>query len=78
MLAEQISVGPADPKTSIDSLELTVRAYHCLKRKGITTVEDILALSREDLKGVRNLGSKSLEEVVEKIRQIGYPEFCAE
>ena len=78
MLAEQISVGPAAPKTSIDSLELTVRTYHCLKRKGITTVGDILPLSREDLKGIRNLGSKSLEEVVEKIRQIGYPEFCAE
>lgn len=56
----------------IDELELSVRAYNCLKRAGINTIDQLLALSDEDLRTVRNLGRKSYEEVKERIAEWGY------
>ena len=56
---------------NIDELELSVRSYNCLKRAGINTVEELCNKTSEDMMKVRNLGRKSLEEVLEKLRELG-------
>jgi DNA-directed RNA polymerase subunit alpha len=56
---------------SIDELELSVRSYNCLKRAGINTVEDLSNRTEESMMKVRNLGRKSLEEVIAKLAQLG-------
>ncbi len=56
---------------SIDELELSVRSYNCLKRAGINTVEELTNKSTEEMMKVRNLGRKSLEEVLEKLKELG-------
>ncbi len=48
-------------------MDLSVRSYNCLKRAGINSVEDLTKKSREDMLKVRNLGLKSLEEVIQKL-----------
>ena len=56
---------------SIDELELSVRSYNCLKRAGINTVEELTNKTSEDMMKVRNLGRKSLEEVLAKLKELG-------
>lgn len=56
---------------SIDELELSVRSFNCLKRAGINTVEELINKTPEDMMKVRNLGRKSLEEVLEKLKELG-------
>ena len=56
---------------SIDELELSVRSYNCLKRAGINTVEELCNKTPEDMMKVRNLGRKSLEEVLAKLKELG-------
>ena len=56
---------------SIDELELSVRSYNCLKRAGINTVEELTNKTSEDMMKVRNLGRKSLEEVLGKLKELG-------
>ena len=56
----------------IDELELSVRSFNCLKRANINTVEELVQKSEEDMMAVRNLGKKSLEEVKEKLADIGF------
>ena len=56
---------------SIDELELSVRSYNCLKRAGINTVEELTNRTPEDMMKVRNLGRKSLEEVLAKLKELG-------
>ena len=56
---------------SIDELELSVRSYNCLKRSGINTVEELTNKTSEDMMKVRNLGRKSLEEVLAKLKELG-------
>ena len=58
-------------ETSIEDLEFSVRSYNCLKRAGIHTVADIVSKSEQDMIKVRNLGKKSLDEVVNKIKGLG-------
>ena len=65
-----------DPKqkileTSIDDLELSVRAYNCLKRAAINNVQDIVNKSENEMMKIRNLGRKSLKEVMDKIKEMG-------
>jgi len=55
---------------SIDELELSVRSYNCLKRAGINTVEELTNKTPEDMMKVRNLGRKSLEEVLAKLKEL--------
>ena len=55
----------------IEELELSVRSYNCLKRAGISTVEDLANKTEEDMMKVRNLGKKSLDEVINKLRSLG-------
>ena len=56
---------------TIDELELSVRSYNCLKRAGINTVEELCNKTSEDMMKVRNLGRKSLEEVLAKLKELG-------
>lgn len=65
-----------DPKvkaleTSIEDLDFSVRAYNCLKRAGIHTLQDLVNKSENDMMKIRNLGKKSLKEVLDKIRDMG-------
>lgn len=56
---------------TIEELDLSVRSYNCLKRAGINTVEDLTNKSEEDMMKIRNLGRKSLEEVINKLNGLG-------
>ena len=56
---------------SIEDLDLSVRSFNCLKRAGINTVEDLASKTEEDMMKVRNLGRKSLEEVLKKMKDLG-------
>jgi DNA-directed RNA polymerase subunit alpha len=56
---------------TIEELDLSVRSYNCLKRAGINTVHDLTEKTQEEMMKVRNLGSKSLEEVLNKIDSLG-------
>jgi len=56
---------------SIEDLDLSMRSYNCLKRAGINTVSELLQRNEEEMIKVRNLGKKSLEEVVKKLSELG-------
>ena len=56
---------------TIEELEMSVRSFNCLKRAGIDTVEDLINRTEEDMIKVRNLGKKSLEEVIQKLHDLG-------
>lgn len=56
----------------IEELDLSVRSFNCLKRANIHTVEDLIGMSEEEMMKVRNLGRKSLEEVIQKISSLGF------
>ncbi len=65
-----------DPKTkaletSIEDLDFSVRAYNCLKRAGIHTLQDLVNRTESDMMKIRNLGKKSLKEVLDKIKEMG-------
>ena len=57
---------------TIEELDLSVRSFNCLKRAGINTVEDLIGKSEEDMMKVRNLGRKSLDEVINKLSSLGF------
>ena len=57
---------------NIDELDLSVRSFNCLKRAGINTVEDLINKTEDDMMKVRNLGRKSLEEVINKLDSLGF------
>ena len=58
-------------ETSIDDLDLSVRAYNCLKRAGILTLKDLTDKSENEMMKIRNLGKKSLKEVIDKVKSMG-------
>ena len=58
-------------ETSIDDLDFSVRAYNCLKRAGVNTLGDLTAKSELEMMKVRNLGKKSLKEVMDKVKDMG-------
>mgnify|MGYP003452466763 FL=1 len=57
---------------TIEELDLSVRSYNCLKRAGINTVEELTEKTESDMMKVRNLGKKSLEEVIQKLEELGF------
>lgn len=57
---------------TIEELDLSVRSFNCLKRAGINTVEDLINKSEDEMMKVRNLGRKSLEEVIQKLESLGF------
>ncbi|MGH3741849.1 MAG: DNA-directed RNA polymerase subunit alpha, partial [Micromonosporaceae bacterium] len=77
--AEGIDIGPspqdaqlaADLALPIEELDLSVRSYNCLKREGITTVGELVTKSEADLLDIRNFGAKSIDEVREKLQELG-------
>ena len=56
---------------TIEELDLSVRSFNCLKRAGINTVEDLIDKTEDEMMKVRNLGRKSLEEVMNKLSAMG-------
>jgi DNA-directed RNA polymerase subunit alpha len=77
--AEGIDIGPSPAdelvaeqlSTPIESLDLTVRSFNCLKREGIHTVGELISRSEADLMDIRNFGSKSIDEVKDKLLSLG-------
>ncbi len=77
--AEGIEIGPsptdsalaADLALPIEELNLTIRSYNCLKREGIHQVGELVARSEADLLDIRNFGAKSINEVKEKLAELG-------
>ncbi|MEY4993939.1 MAG: hypothetical protein RIS82_1061 [Actinomycetota bacterium] len=77
--AEGIEIGPAPVEVGlspelampIEDLDLTVRSYNCLKREGINTVSELIGLSEDQLMNIRNFGSKSVDEVRDKLTSMG-------
>ena len=57
---------------SIDELEFSVRAYNCLKRANINTLQDLTQKSETEMMKIRNLGKKSLKEVIDKVKELGF------
>ena len=71
MSQKELSMKDKLLETPIEELEFSVRSYNCLKRAGIHTVADIVSKTEQDMIKVRNLGKKSLEEVINKIADLG-------
>lgn len=77
--AEGIEIGPApveavlsnEMATPIESMDLSVRSYNCLKREGINSVSELVALSEHQLMNIRNFGQKSVDEVRDKLIEMG-------
>lgn len=61
-----------DLEMSIDELEFSVRAYNCLKRANINTLQDLTEKSENEMMKIRNLGKKSLKEVIDKVKEMGF------
>ena len=58
-------------ETPIEEIEFSVRAYNCLKRAGINTVQDLISKKEIEVTKIRNLGKKSLKEVIDKVKEMG-------
>ncbi|MBQ8893144.1 MAG: DNA-directed RNA polymerase subunit alpha [Clostridia bacterium] len=71
MVDKEVSSTSTALRMTIEELDLSVRSFNCLKRAGINTVEDLINKSEEDMMKVRNLGRKSLDEVIGKIASLG-------
>ena len=71
MVEPEVNNASKNLDVTIDELELSVRSYNCLKRAGINTVKDLTSRTEEDMITVRNLGRKSLDEVIEKLNSMG-------
>lgn len=71
MIEKEVASKEKVLEITIEELDLSVRSFNCLKRAGINTVEDLISRSEEDMMKVRNLGRKSLEEVIGKLEALG-------
>lgn len=76
-IVDHINCQPVESKTryieySCEELDLSVRSYNCLKRAGIRTLDDVISKTEDELMLVRNLGRKSLDEVIKKVKEYGY------
>ncbi len=77
--AEGVEIGPspvdeqlaADLALPVEELKLTMRSYNCLKREGIHTVSELVSRSEQDLLDIRNFGSKSIDEVKQRLAEMG-------
>ena len=73
IIAEKEDTGKEEVlERTIEELDLSVRAFNCLKRAGVNTVGDLIGKSPEEMMKVRNLGKKSLEEVMSKLESLGF------
>ena len=71
VVEEEVVADVAAPTISIEDLELSVRAYNCLKRASINNMAELLKKSEHDLLNIKNFGKKSSDEVIEKLHQFG-------
>lgn len=71
MMESEEKVVDSKLEKKIEDLDLSVRSYNCLKRANINTVRELTQKTEEEMMKVRNLGRKSLKEVVQKLREIG-------
>ena len=71
MVESDVAVKEKVLEMTIEDLDMSVRSFNCLKRAGIDTVEDLTNRTEEDMIKVRNLGKKSLEEVIAKLHSLG-------
>ena len=71
MSQKELSMKDKLLETPIEELEFSVRSYNCLKRAGINVVADIVSKTEQDMIKVRNLGKKSLDEVISKVKDLG-------
>lgn len=69
---ETVDTGKENLSKPIEELQLSIRSYHCLKRANINTVEDVIQKTLEEMKGLRSLGEKSLNEIRDKIHELGF------
>ena len=58
-------------ETPIEEVEFSVRAYNCLKRHGVHTIQDLVDMTELEVTKIRNLGKKSLKEVIDKVSDLG-------
>lgn len=70
-VVEEVEEEEPAPSISIEDLELSVRAYNCLKRASINSLPELLKKSEHDLLSIKNFGKKSSDEVIEKLHQVG-------
>ncbi len=70
-VVEEVQEETQTPSISIEDLELSVRAYNCLKRASINSLAELLKKSEHDLLSIKNFGKKSSDEVIEKLHQVG-------
>ena len=78
--SQGLAIGPAPDESAlsgemaitIEELNLSVRSYNCLKREGVNTVGDLVQKSEQELMDIRNFGQKSIEEVKQKLADMGY------
>ena len=68
---EVVEVSSDEPSITIDELELSVRAYNCLKRASINSMAELLQKSEHDLLNIKNFGKKSSDEVIERLHHFG-------
>ena len=66
-----VAEGDNELERPIEELDLSVRSYNCLKRQGVNTVGQLTECSENDLLNIRNFGAKSIEEVKDKLQQMG-------
>ena len=71
-VVDTLGLPPAHYNTSIEELNLSVRAYNCLKRSGLMTVGQVLERGDEELLGLRNFGDKSFYELMDRLRELGF------
>ena len=69
--SEVVEISSEEPSITIDELELSVRAYNCLKRASINSMAELLKKSEHDLLNIKNFGKKSSDEVIERLRHFG-------
>jgi DNA-directed RNA polymerase, alpha subunit len=75
MIEEPMDIQVIDDKShdmKIEELDLTVRSFNCLKKAGIEEVSQLASLSLNELLKIKNLGKKSLDEILEKMKDLGY------
>ena len=70
-IEEEEEVVEEEPKMTIEELELSVRAYNCLKRASINSMSELLKKSEHDLLNIKNFGKKSSDEVIERLHHFG-------
>ena len=68
---ETVEASADEPSITIDELELSVRAYNCLKRASINSMSELLKKSEHDLLNIKNFGKKSSDEVIERLHHFG-------